>query len=274
MSVDDLDLPVEPELDARLRETLSRVAMTIGDTTPGLGTSPARTPGSLHRPRRRRWRTKLVIVGVALAALSLAGFAYVQFWPEHVTEQTLAQLRKDALVEGGVEPNRYWLVPAFHTDGCGRPMPGVELIAEAANRAGAEWNTGAVAYGEPSSPTTDRNRGLGVPSAGCLRYEERAWLDDPSRVALTITRLGQYASPEEGDWALLAAVHPSVQALRVTTPKSPAHRISTVPRVERPNGPRYAAIVLPAMATTVQVTLLDQHGAPVPGGTRSLNIGR
>ena len=32
MSVDDLDLPVEPELDARLRETLSCVVMTVGDT--------------------------------------------------------------------------------------------------------------------------------------------------------------------------------------------------------------------------------------------------
>lgn len=274
MSVDDLDLPVEPELDARLRETLSRVAMTVGDTAPGPDTSPVLIPASARRPRRRRWRPALTVIGVALTALILVGFAYLHFGPEYVTEQKLVQLREDALVEGGAEPNRYWLVPSFHNDACGRPMPGVELVAESDNRVGGEWSTAGIAYGEPVSPTASASEGTGVPSPGCVRIDERGWLNDPSRFALTTGRLGQHTASEEANWALLAAVHPAVHTLRVTTPGSSARRVSTVPRADRPHGPRYAVIVLPATATRTRIVLLDEQGVPVPGGVRNLELGR
>jgi hypothetical protein len=269
MSVDDLDLPVEPELDARLRRTLAQVAMTIGDTTLGAGTPPAASLAPAGRPRRRRWRSKPVLIGVALAAILLAGFAYVQLGPEHVTEQMLVRLRQDALVTGGVEPNRYWLVPAFHTE-CGQPMPGVELVEESTNWIGGEWSTTGIAYGEPIAPITDGRLADAAPS--CLRYDERVWLTDPSRFALGLSRLGQHASPEEGDLALLAAVHPTVRTLRVITPGTPVQRVSAVPRADHPNGPRYALIVLPAQATRTHVVLLDEQGVPVSGGTRNLTL--
>jgi hypothetical protein len=272
MSVDDFDLSAEPELDARLRETLSRVAMTIGDTAPGPDTSPTVPLASAGRPRMRRWRPMMILIGVVLAAVPLAGFAYDHFWPDTVTEQTLGRLQKDALVSGGAEPNRYWVVPAFHTDACGQPMPGVELVDESANRVGAEWSTGGVAYGQPAPPTTNGRVAGNTP--GCLRYDERVWLDAPSRFALTATRLGQHADPEDGSWGLLAAVHPAVHALRVTTPGSPGQSVATVPLAERPNGPRYAVIILPAQATRTQIVLLDEQGAPVPGGTRDVKLGR
>jgi hypothetical protein len=272
MRVDDSDLSVEPELDARLRETLSRVAMTISDTALGPGRTPAPTLASAGRRRTRHRRPRMLLIGVALAAMSLAGFTYVQFGPEHVTEQTLARLQNDALVHGGVGPNRYWLVPSFHTDGCGQPMPGVELVTEAENRIGGEWITSGVAYGQPILPTT---RGqLAAPTPGCMRYDERAWLEDPSRFALGFTRLGEAATPDAGDWGLLAAVHPSVHALRVTTRTGAVRHLATVPRADRPDGPRYAVIVLPAHATPTQVALLDKQDTPVPGGTRTLSLGR
>ena len=273
MSVDDLDPPVEPELDARLRETLSRVAMRVGDTAPGPGASPVLIPASARRPRRRRWRLTLTVIGVALTALLLAGFAYL-FGPEYVTEQKLVQLREDALVKGGAEPNRYWLVPSFHTDACGRSMPGVELLAESDNRVGAEWSTAGIAYGEPVFPTASASGGNGVPSPGCVRIDERGWLNDPSRFALTTGRLGRHAASEEGDWALLVAVHPAVDTLRVATPGSSAHRVSTVPRADRPQGPRYAVIILPATATRIRIVLLDEKGVPVPGGVKNLKLVR
>jgi hypothetical protein len=271
MSVDNSDLTVEPELDARLRETLSRVAMTIGDAAPNSGGAAAPIPASAGRRRTRHRRPRMLLFGVALA-VSLAGFAYVNFGPEHVTEQTLARLQNDALVDGGAAPNRYWLVPAFHTDGCGQPMPGVELIAESANRVGGEWSTVGVGYGQPAPPTTNGRVGAATP--GCMRYDERVWLNDPSRFTLAITRLGEHAAVDAGSWGLLAAVHPAVHALRVTTPGSPGHSVSTVPRADRPNGPRYAVIVLPAHATRAQVVLLDGQGIPVPGGTRNVKLGR
>jgi hypothetical protein len=274
MSVDSPDPPVEVELDARLRRTLSQVASTIGDTTPASGAPlAAAASAAARRPPRRRWRPKLVAIGVALAAVSLAGFAYLQFGPEYVTEHKLVQLQQGALAAGGTKPNRYWLVASFHTDSCGRPMPGVELVAESANQVGTEWSTGGVFYGEASFSRTN-GPVTGATSSGCLRYDERAWLKAPRRFALGVTRLGQPAAPDDGDWALLAAVHPSVHGLRITTPGSPTRTIATVPRADRPNGPRYAVIVLPATATQVQLTLLDAQGDPVAGGIRNLTLGR
>jgi hypothetical protein len=273
MSVDNRDPPVEAELDARLRRTLSQVALTIGDTTPGSAAPlAAAAPAAAGRPARRRWRPRLVAIGVALAAVPLAGFAYLQFGPEHVTEQRLVQLQQGALAAGGAKPNRYWLVASFHTDSCGRPMPGVELVAESANQVGTEWSTAVVAYGEPISSRT--NGPVADARSGCLRYDEGEWLKEPSRFALGITRLGQHDDPDDGDWALLAAVHPTVHGLRITTPGSPIRTISTVPRANRPNGPRYAVIVLPATATRAQLLLLDAQGVPVARGIRNLTLGR
>jgi hypothetical protein len=225
-----------------------------------------------RRPPRRRRRSRLVAIGVALVALPLAGFAYLQLGPEHVTEQKLLRLQEGALAAGGTKPNRYWLVASFHTDACDRPMPGVELVVESANQVGTEWSTAGVAYGE-ASPSTTNGRAADTTS-GCLRYDEREWLKEPSRFALGITRLGQPSAPDEGGWALLAAVHPTVHALHITTPGSPARTIATVPRADRPNGPRYAVMVLPATATRAQLILLDAQGVRVPGGTRNLTLGR
>jgi hypothetical protein len=274
MSVDNHDPSIEAELDARLRRTLSQVASMIGDITPGPAPPlAAGASAAAGRPPRRRWRPRLVAIGVALAALPLAGFAYLQLGPEHVTEPKLVQLQEDALIAGGTKPNRYWLVASFHTDSCGRPMPGVELVEESANRVGTEWSTVGVAYGEARLSRTD-GPVTGATSSGCLRYDDRAWLKEPSRFALGVTRLGQPDDPEDGDWALLAAVHPTVHGLRITTPGSPTRTIATVPRVDRPNGPRYAVMVLPATATRAQVLLLDAQGVPVAGGTRDLPLGR
>jgi hypothetical protein len=228
-----------------------------------------------RRPPRRRRRSRLVAIGVALVALPLAGFAYLQLGPEHVTEQKLLRLQEGALAAGGTKPNRYWLVASFHTDACDRPMPGVELVVESANQVGTEWSTAGVGYGE-ASPSTTNGRAADTTS-GCLRYDEREWLKEPSRFALGITRLGQPSAPDEGGWALLAAVHPTVHALHIThitTPGSPARTITPVPRADRPNGPRYAVMVLPATATRAQLILLDAQGVRVPGGTRNLTLGR
>jgi hypothetical protein len=142
-----------------------------------------------RRPPRRRRRSRLVAIGVALVALPLAGFAYLQLGPEHVTEQKLLRLQEGALAAGGTKPNRYFLVASFHTDACDRPMPGVELVVESANQVGTEWSTAGVGYGE-ASPSTTNGRAADTTS-GCLRYDEREWLKEPSRFALGITRLGQ-----------------------------------------------------------------------------------
>lgn len=104
------------------------------------------------------------------------------------------------------------------------------MVAESANRVGAEWSTVGVAYGQPAPPTT--NGRVAADTPGCLRYDERVWLDAPRRFALTVTRLGQHADPEDGSWGLLAAVHPAVHALRVTTPGS---RVTASPRSRSPN---------------------------------------
>jgi hypothetical protein len=277
MNADDPDLPVEPELDRRLRRALSRVALTVDDTAAAPPARPVASlsPATAAAPGRRR-RRAAVAIGLTLAALPLIGFAYAKLGSEHVTEPAIQRLREQALAHGGAGPNRYWLVPSFHDDACGQPMPGVELIVESENPVGGEWNSGGVGYGEQALPATT---GLPGQTPGCPGYDEGAWLKDPSRFALIVSRPGrpdvaQHGGRGRGDWFLVAAVHPRVRALRITTPGGPNQTVSTVPRPERPRGPRYAVAVLPAKTTTTQITLLDGHGSPLPGGTSTRRLGR
>jgi hypothetical protein len=268
MNVHDQELVVEPELEARLRRTLTQVSATIGETvTPSAELVPAnRTHG------HRRWR-RATAIGVGLAAVPLAAFAYVQFGPEYVDQLPT----EDALQHGTAGSDEYWLVPSFHTDGCGEPMPGVELVSERLNPLGAEWDTFGVAYGEPVPASDEAIAPTDTPDVfkieGCTRQDERSWLGDPSKADIGVSRLGP-GDDADSDWALIAAVHPEVRAIQVTTPGNPAQTVSTVPRADRPDGPRYAVVSLPADATEAEVSLLDVDGAPVPGGTRSLSLGR
>jgi hypothetical protein len=65
-----------------------------------------------------------------------------------------------------------------------------------------------------------------------------------------------------------------VRAFKVTTAEDPAQRMSTVVGANRPDGPRYAAVIVPANTTDAEVSLLDEHGTPVPGGTQPLTLRR
>ncbi len=275
MKVNYLELPVEPELEARLRRTLSQVAATIDDPGTPLVVAPSREVRALADQRRaRRWRRRATAIGLALVAAPVAAFAYGQLGPEFVDQLP----PRHVLLEGTAGAHRYWLVPAFHTDACG-PRPGVELVSEPENRIGEYWNTLGVLYGEitppwdyPSvsatgSPLIGRSVPRVDPTHDCMRPDERAWLDDPSLASLGTTRLDPH-----GDWVLLAAVHPDVRMLRITTPGGPARSVATVPRPDHLNGPRYAAATLPADATQADVTLLDEHGRPIPGGLTSLPL--
>jgi hypothetical protein len=240
MSNQDMEVPVDPELAAHLRNTLTKVAMTVDEL-------PAR---SQHPPRRRRL---VRAVGLTTLAVPVLGFAYV-----HVDSEYIDRLPTEhALVHGQSGRDQYWLVPSFHKDVCGNPMPGVEMVSKRRTLLGTEWDTAAVSLDK----LPDRN--------GCHTGKVR--LGAPGQADLLATRLGHQNDPKS-DWIIIGACHPQVRSVRITTPTEKPRTVATVPRTDEPNGPRYAAVTAPSSATQVKITLLDERGVPVPGGVRDFDL--
>jgi hypothetical protein len=236
MTTEDLDLMIDPELDRRLRHSLRAVAATVTEDP-----APA-----VVRPRRSS-RRRRVAIGLGLATLPLAAFGYA-LGSEYVDEIP----PRNAFISGSDADGRYWLVPAFHKQDCDKVFPGVEMIAERDNKVGEEWNNWSFMYGDGSGPP------------GCVVEEVSTWLADP-------TRLVAHGRPSGGKpWVVTFGVHPTVTQLRVTTPDGTVRLVPTVPRPDRPAGPRYAAFTIPATATSATVSLLTADGTPVPGGVTRL----
>lgn len=176
------DLETDPALDEHLRRCLRAVADTVTDA-PAPAVAPA--PRS-RRPGRR------IAVGLAVAALvaPLAAAALFGEGPEYVD-----QVPPDHIVASGkADGGRYWLTESDRTDNCGGPVTGVELVAEAENVVGREWNTVGFGYGEPGSCGYDDTAALRDPS---LSYASGAFVGD------TVV------------WVM--AVHPDVTGVRVET---------------------------------------------------------
>ena len=249
MITDPLD--VDPALAERLRRTFTAVAGTITLERPD--EQAARRPPAAPPARGRRKRAG-VVAGSAIAALGLAAFAYATIGSEYVQDGDLPP--KNPIASGRLDGVQFWLVPSFHRDVCGRPMPGVELVSAPMNKPGQEWNTGGMAYGEwrESSP-------------GCPAVNEAPWLADPSKAAVGWTRLG---AADRGPWGAMVAVHPSVTSVVVQT-MGLEKRISTAPRADAPRGPRYAALAVPEKSAIVKLLLQDRKGATVAIVTRDLS---
>ncbi|MEQ4723888.1 hypothetical protein [Nonomuraea sp. B19D2] len=240
----ETELVIEPELDSRLRRTLAQVAMTVGDIDE---TQAASFPSRPRFPRRRRFALAL---GTVLITAPLLGFAYVQVGAEYVNRLPT----ENALFQGRSGADQYWLVPSFHQDSCGKPMPGVELVSKRRNIIGAEWDTAIVAYGKANED-----------DKGCITSTPLS--ASPAQADIAVTRLG----PDDDhttDWIVFGAFHPSVHSVRVTAREAATRTVATLPRTDDPNGPRYAALTMPASATQATITLLDSHGVAVPGGVR------
>ncbi|WP_147339732.1 hypothetical protein [Actinomadura spongiicola] len=232
---------VDPQLDAHLRNTLTKVAMTV-DTLP-------------IRPERASRRRRRVVLAAGLTALAVPtlGFAYLHSGPG-----TVARLPTEhAILHGESGGDEYWLVPTFHRDVCGNPMPGVELVSKRRNPIGAEWDTAGVGF--EGSPTKDGCHGKQI---GPTSPDEADWL---------ATRLGR-RDDRTSDWVVVGAFHPRVRSVRITTSAGGPRIASTVPRPDDLNGPRYSAITAPGGATWAKLTLLDERGNPIPGGVRNFDL--
>ncbi|PZF99753.1 hypothetical protein [Micromonospora deserti] len=266
MSSDDFDVPVDPALDTRLRRTLSAVAATVTDAPPATieakqhllaqSASVART--SRDRRKRRRW----LAIGLATAVVPLAAFTTLAIGPEFVDQIP----PKRAFITGVEGGERYWVVPSFHKDSCGRTF-GVELMMESDNITGKEWNTAGTAYGEPSEDG-------GAPGRGCYVYDEAQWLTDPGRVSKLSQRLG--GKDQDGDWITLIAVHPTVTTLRVAHDGRATRDVQTQAMPGRPDGPRYAVFTTPARKPQVDlsVQLLTTSGQPAATEPIQINLRR
>ena len=252
------DLLIDAELDRRLRRSLTAVAETV-TVEPLTGAATIRTEAPSPRYAKRRNRRRLAIA-LALAALPLAAFGYA-LAPEDVDQIP----PKNAFLTGSDAGKRYWVVPSFHKDSCGRPMDGVELVAENTNKVGQEWKTAGLAYGD--------EKVIGEPAMGCYEVDESAWLADPSRTA----KMSQPVD-ESSSWPriVVLAVHPSVTAVRITAVGLSPRTVPTEPMPSRPDGPRYTAFVTPSEpgGADIQWTLLTSNGGSVPGGTQTLTSHR
>lgn len=224
------DLRCEPELDEHLRRTLRAVAATVGEPV---------TPARKRRPARRR---ALVGLGAAAIALPLAAGAILGIGPEYVDD-----LPPDHVVMAGrVDGTRYWMVESFHTDNCGDPATGVEIVAEDANILGREWSTVGVTYGDPEPLDA------GDPCA----YDVSTALADPA--------LSYSSGVFVGDALLwVGAVHPDVTAVRATidgaAQEVPVHLL---------DGAGYYVVEVPPDTTTYRVELLI-GGEVVPGSKQT-----
>ena len=232
------ELTIDPELDRRLRRTLHAVAETVTEA-PDID-----PPIPVARRHRRRI---LVAAGAGVAAVPLAAFMYGRLSSEYVQE-----LPPPGVIQTGqIDGLRFWLVDSFHEDVCGRRMEGVELLSDARNQVGQEWNSGGMAYGDPVDD---------VP--GCQTFDEDPWLADPSRAAVSWMRLGgsPNSSDESGPWGAMIAVHPSVRSVTVQADGLPAQQVSTNSLPDDPEGPRYAATAVPEDAGQVTVSFVDAAG--------------
>lgn len=219
----------DAELDAHLRRTLHAIAAGVE-----AGASADEAPALVRRPRSRR-RRRLAVAGVAVAGTGLvAAGALVRSGPEYVD-----RLPPDhVVVAGSVEGARYWMVESFHENGCGQPMPGVELVAEDSNLVGREWNTVGATYGE-------------LRADGCTVETSQA-LADP---AVSFSG-GSFV----GDtFIVLYAVHPDVTAVRLTVEgrsrEVAAHRV---------DGAGYALLEIPPGTASYTVELMSGDRV-VPG---------
>jgi hypothetical protein len=255
MSTDDFDLPVDPALDARLRRTLHAVASTITDAAAPVDIEAkqhlrAQSASMVRTRRDRRKRRRWLAIGLAATVAPLAAFTTLAIGPEYVNEIP----PKDAFITGVQDGERYWLVPSFHQDSCGRTF-GVELLMENNNIIGKEWNTAGTTYGEPSEDHA-------APGLGCYVYDEAQWLTDPGRVSALSQRLG--GKDRDGDWITLLAVHPTVSTLRVAHDGGATGDVQTQALPGRPDGPRYAVFTTPARKRQIDVSvqLLTTSGRP------------
>ncbi|MEH0830124.1 MULTISPECIES: hypothetical protein [unclassified Micromonospora] len=266
MSTDDLDVPVDPALDARLRRTLSAVASTVTDASP-VGTEAkqhllAQSASVVRTRRDRRKRRRWLAIGLAATVVPLAAFTTLAIGPEYVDQIP----PKDAFITGVEDGERYWLVPSFHKDSCGRTS-GVELMMQSNNIIGKEWNTAGTAYGEPSEDA-------GAPGLGCYVHDEAQWLTDPRRVSKLSQRLG--GKDQDGDWITLIAVHPTVTTLRVAHDGGATRDVQTQALPDRPGGPRYAVFTTPARKRQIDlsVQLLTTSGQPAATESIQINLRR
>jgi hypothetical protein len=234
------ELTIDPDLQRRLKRTLHAVAETVAEPPDAPGFTPNGVPVVSGRRRRR----VLLAAGASLVAVPLAAFMYGRLGSEYVQE-----LPPPGVVQSGeIDGIQYWLVESFHEDVCGERMPGIELLSDAGNRVGGEWNSGGMAYGDP----VDDPR-------GCQTFDEEPWLADPSRAAVSWMQLGE----ESGPWGGMIAVHPTVRSLTVQAEGQPEQRVSTVPLNDDPDGPRYAAVAIPEDAGRVSVSFTNAEGDPM-----------
>ena len=240
----------DAELAAHIRTTLNAVADVVPDERVAWPEQPEAEPRVVRPLRRRR---AIVASGGGLAALAFVAFATVQTGNEYVQELPPA----DFLAEGTADGVRFWLVPSFHRDVCSQPMPGVELVSGATNKIGMEWNTGGLAYGDQSDARP-----------GCPRFEQARWLGDPSRIAVSWTRLGV---DNDGPWGATLAVHPSAASVVVAGPGLTPVTAAAVPREDALDGPRYAAVGVPEGVGVVTVTVVDAGGRELATETRDLS---
>ncbi len=247
--------PVDEQLDAHLRRTLATVAATITDTT--------RDPSGTSRPGRRRRAVSIASVA-AIATAALVSVAWNKFDEGEIDRIPV----EAAVLSGTADGVDWWLIPSAaiegHTNPCGVPMPGVEVISDDANKPGLEWNTGGVAYGEPSGIAKYRC------SADEREVDEAAWLDDPRQVSGLFTRLGDNDNPDS-PWITAFAVHPSVTEIEIRADGGAPIHAPTVALPTRPSGPRYAAATLPADACNIAIQFLH-HGSPITGATVTRNL--
>lgn len=265
MNTGDFDVPVDPALDARLRRTLNAVASTVTDASP-VGTEAnqhllARSASVVRTRRDRRKRRRWLAIGLAATVVPLAAFTTLAIGPEYVDQIP----PENAFIAGVEDGERYWLVPSFHKDSCGRTF-GVELMMESNNIIGKEWNTAGTAYGEPSEDA-------GAPGLGCYVYDEAKWLSDPGRVSTLSQRLG--GKDQDGDWITLIAVHPTVTTLRVAHDGATGD-VQTQALPGRPDGPRYAVFTASARKRQVDlsVQLLTTSGQPAATEPIQINLRR
>jgi hypothetical protein len=266
----DTGAPVEPLLDERVRRTLHAVAATVTEPAPaGAAFEPApdaypparagRTGG--RRAVKRPLRLAAVLLAIALpvtAGAYLLGSEYVDQIPP-----------RNAMVADDAHGERYWMIPGRVRDDCGQRASAVELVIEEDNSVGQEWNTMGIQYGDPivewvgtPEPVPSDPGALQGMSLRC-GTDESAWLADPTRIVRSWQPLGS-------DRVFLIGTHPRATAIRVAASDGTALTVPTMPLPDRPTGPRYAALDVPAAATAVVVTLLDERGEPIPGSEQDL----
>jgi hypothetical protein len=239
-------LDIDDRLATHLRHTLHAVARTI--------TTNAAEPESTNEPRRPATRhSKRPVIAVAsLGALAACGLAaWHQLEPGEIE-----RIPTEALITGTTpDGTDWWLIPssAIHPSSsrCNPPTAAAELVSEASNRPGEEWNTGGVVYGELVAPTR---------ADSC--YDETEWLANPAMFAMGATRLGDDDDPNS-DWGYFATVHPTVTRITFTADGEATFTVDTEPLPERPDGPRFAAFTVPPDTHNVTIQLLDDEGTTV-----------